>query len=133
MYGSAKNLRVEAPEAQQKDARSEGRPADLQTDVASGRREADREVFAHGRRNIAAIRRFLEKQLRQDVAEIEGATFTVIATLRKAAGGLRYKRLVSWREGESFESALALLRTRWEALPKEEAFREPIVVDIDIP
>jgi len=83
----------------------------------------------HGR-TFAAIRRFVLSHLPLDDESREGARFVIDVQVRAAGGGLRRKRLVTWRSGESVRDAIAKASAAWKKIEKEETDSASVEVDL---
>ena len=79
---------------------------------------------------MAAIRRFVVKNLPNNGIGLEGASFVISATVRRRSGSIGRKRLVTWCSGEEIHVALDMAASEWAQLPKEEWKGEAVEIEL---
>jgi hypothetical protein len=83
---------------------------------------SETEIDMRCNRTTHAVRdacRFIRRHLPSAPLALVGASFTISAEIRAASGGVRYRVISRWEQGQAVDAALDAATKAWVQLPKE--------------
>ncbi len=79
---------------------------------------------------LARLRQFAHARLPHTDNELMGASVSIKASVRRANGGLGWKRIGRWQPGQSIDQTFAEAEAAWRQLPKEDGWVATEIVSV---